>query len=462
MADSVPRRASALAPYRSALFVVASWVGLLGLGRAYRLWLRADDAIYRILSGFPALAQIAHHWLDVFTDSFSASYGVTVAAATLIVPLGFVLRLVARARVRAGASDPLAALRSWRDAHPALTLTLLAAFPVLTQLLWARNLWWRVSHYGVLANLAFFVAPVLYGWAQVRLMRSGARDLLAPTLPATTDAAPALDPDAIRFAAVAVTRETKGAVAGLAALTLGVAAWVATRPILDLFRDPHVLTVLASYVGVAAVSALVFRRASRIAVGVDGIYVGGSSRPCFYAYRGLDEVRVRNGDIELVKRERVVLRLQLHGQDATRREAIVARITDALARAKEVDRDAAAHFVTSRSTEKVSDAVQGKLDYRMPSVSEDALWSLVEGQGVDAPTRQAAAEALSRRGVSGDRARFRVAAAHCADPRVRVVLEDLGSDVEEAGEPRSAARLRGGPGEEQSTGGGRQRGHAAQ
>jgi hypothetical protein len=437
---------------------------MIWLLRERWLWFRADDAIYRVLSGVPALAQIAHHWLDVFTDSFTASYVVTLAAATLMVPLGFVVRLVARARVRAGASDPLAALRSWRDAHPSLSLALLAAFPALAQLMWMRMLWWRVSHYSVLANLALFVAPALYGWAQVRLMRGGARDLLAPTVTATTDAAPALDPDEIRFAAVAVTRETKAAVGGLAALTLGVAAWVATRPILDLFRDPRVLAVLAGYVAIAAASALVFRRASRIAVGVDGIYVGGSSRPRFYAYRDLDEVRVRGGDVELVKRGRVMLRLQLHGEDATRREAIVARIAGALARAKEVDRDAAAHFVTSRSTEKVSDAVQGRLDYRMPSVSEDALWSLVEGQGVDAPTRQAAAEALARRGARGDRARFRVAAAHCADPRVRVVLEELGSGEEtaEEGEERSAARLRGGPGEEEGPGGGGQRGHAAQ
>ncbi|MGH7293989.1 MAG: hypothetical protein ACRELB_03600, partial [Polyangiaceae bacterium] len=89
--------------------------------------------------------------------------------------------------------------------------------------------------------------------------------------------------------------------------------------------------------------------------------------------------------------------------------------------------------------EKVSDAVQGRLDYRMPSVSEDALWRLVEGQGVDAATRQAAAEALARNGVAKDRARFRVAAAHCADPQVRVVLEELGTGDDASGSSDDAS-----------------------
>ena len=64
----------------------------------------------------------------------------------------------------------------------------------------------------------------------------------------------------------------------------------------------------------------------------------------------------------------------------------------------------------------------------MPSVSHDALWSLVEGAAVDATTRAAAAEALVRTGGEPERARLRVAAAHCADPRVRVVLEELADD----------------------------------
>jgi hypothetical protein len=124
----------------------------------------------------------------------------------------------------------------------------------------------------------------------------------------------------------------------------------------------------------------------------------------------------------------VALRLQLHGEDATRRDAIVARIHEALARVKDVERDAAANFVTSRSTDKVAESARGGGDYRMPSVSHEALWSLVEGAAVAAPTRTAAAEALVSTGGEEDRDRLRVAAAHCADPRVRLALEQLADD----------------------------------
>jgi hypothetical protein len=141
----------------------------------------------------------------------------------------------------------------------------------------------------------------------------------------------------------------------------------------------------------------------------------------------------------------VVLRLQLHGEDATRRDAIMARIHEALGRVKDVERDAAANFVTSRSTDKVAQSARGGGDYRMPSVSHEALWSLVEGTAVAEPTRTAAAEALVGTGGVPERERLRVAAAHCADPRARLALEELADD-EVYGEPqtrtsRSPARM---------------------
>jgi hypothetical protein len=69
-------------------------------------------------------------------------------------------------------------------------------------------------------------------------------------------------------------------------------------------------------------------------------------------------------------------------------------------------------------------------------VTPDALWALVEGAGVDATTRMAAAEALAGAGDPG-RERLRIAAAHCADPKLRVALAELG---EEEREERPEAR----------------------
>ncbi|HEY8086286.1 MAG TPA: hypothetical protein VIF09_00525 [Polyangiaceae bacterium] len=441
MAESAPRRRWSLGRWRSLFLVAVGWSSVYGLQRydaqAQQLHgFRLEDVAYRVLSGFPSLAHLVAHVIDMLTSLLAVNLMGTVGVATLLLPLAFAVRLVARARVRAGHADPLDGVRRWNGTRRG-AIALSTALPVLWQTFllaegfrWAGNnesLWLEVLVAGV----------VVFGFGQVRVARAGLRELLAPTLPSTDVTAPEVSPDEIRFAAVAVTRETKAAVASLAALTLGMVAFVATRPIAELFRDPRVLTAIAAYVGVAAVGALAFRRASRISVGLDGIYVGGTSRRRFYPYRDVEQVRVRGGDIELVRRDAVVLRLQLHGEDAARREAIVARIEEALARVKEVERDAAAHFVTSRSAKKVSDAAQGRVDYRMPAVSEDALWALVEGSGVDAATRTAAAEALAHRGKTVDRDRFRVAAAHCAEPKVRVVLEELGA--EEQGEVREVA-----------------------
>jgi hypothetical protein len=448
MPESAPRRRWSLGGYRSGVLMVTGWMAVWLFPKLTHA-LRLDDVIGRVFSGFPALEEYARHLRWFLEESTSVTLLVTALAATMFVPLGFVVRLVARARLRAGQGDLLDRARTWASRHPLGAAVSVAVLPILWQawLLAGHPFYWWLAFVQTLHFSGSLVgwpaqvaAAAVFGFAQVRIARAWTHDLLAPTMPSKTSEPLALEVDEILFSAVAVTRETKAAIAALAALTLGVIAFIATRPIGELFRDQRLIAVIVSYVGVAAASAFAFRRASRISVGVDGVYVGGTSRPRFYAYRNMDAVRVRNGDIELVKNERVVLRLQLHGEDATRREAIVARIEAGLAQAREVERDAAAHFVTSRSREKVSNAVEGKLDYRMPSVSPDALWSLVEGSGVDAATRTAAAEALAHSGGTVDRGRFRVAAIHCADPKVRVVLEELGSeDGEEAAASGGAA-----------------------
>jgi hypothetical protein len=181
-------------------------------------------------------------------------------------------------------------------------------------------------------------------------------------------------------------------------------------------------------VSVAATSAFAFQRASRISVGVDGIRVSGTSRTRFFAYRDLDEVREANGDILLVRRGRTLLQLQLHGPDAARRAAILDRIRAGIARVAEVERDGAANLVVAVSHDTVAKSLRGGTDYRMPSVSRDGLWALVEGAAVDGTARTAAARAILETGTSEERARVRVAAGQCADPRIRVALEEMADE----------------------------------
>jgi hypothetical protein len=449
MAEGAPIKRR-LGGFGSGVSLVVAWaVAILvakqwhGYGMLFqRMHDFVDVALYRVFSGFPEAQQVAHRVfesLEVFT---AGTYALTLAVATFAVPLAFVIRMIARARARAGHSDPLDRIRGWL-ASPLRRTALVAAFPIVSQAALLYGVWrpdWNPAYRAVMALVA--------GLAQLVVARAAWRAFLAPTIAARDgDEAPLdIGTDEIRFNAVAVTRETKAAVGALAAVTMGVVGWMVSLPTLALFKDPRVFTVVPVYVLLAAASALLFRGASRISVGVDGIYVGGTSRARFFAYRELDEARVKAGDIELVRGGRVVLRLQLHGADAARRDAIVARIHQALARVKDVERDAAANFVTSRSTDKVAQSARGGGDYRMPSVSHDALWSLVEGSAVAALTRTAAAEALVSTGGVPERDRLRVAAAHCADPQVRLALEELADDADDYGEPqtstsRSPARM---------------------
>jgi hypothetical protein len=431
----------ALRRWRSGLALGLAWAVPLLLFRwprvhAFDDWLR--DAIIRVLSGFPALQVFALQFAEALQDALFATYGVSLFIATLAVPLGFVVRMIARSRLRAGHADPLDRARSWTGAHPGWTALLVAAGPVALQSLLLRS----VEQGRGLSLVAWLVIAVAVGAAQWRVARGGLRALLAPTVEETdAAAADALDADEIHFDAVAVTRETRAAVGGLAALSVAAVAWMAALDIHTLYRDPRLFSVMIAYVVIAATSAVVFRRASRISVGVDGIRVGGTSRTRFFAYRDLDEARERGGDIELVKRGRVLLRLQLHGHDATRRGAILARMQGAIARVATVERDGAANFVSSARPGTVARAMRGGADYRVPAVSRDALWSLVEGAGVDGEARTAAARAIVEIGGAEERARLRVAATHCADPRVRVALEELADDEPPtAAEPLAAPR----------------------
>jgi hypothetical protein len=277
--------------------------------------------------------------------------------------------------------------------------------------------------------------------AEYGAARATVRAFLAPTLdPTQTETRIEIGPDEIVFDAVAVTREARAAVGGLAALSVAMVVWLAALPIATLFRDPRLFAAVAAYTAIAALAATAFRFASRVAVGVDGVLVKGTSRTRFYAYRGLDGARVANGDIELLRRGSVVVRLQLHGADAVRREAVLARIQENLERVQRGEHAVAAQLVSSSSKDQLARVASGGADYRAASLSREALWALIEGPTVGAEARRAAAEALSRTSDLAERARLRVAAEHCADPQVRVALSALAEGIAVEAEAERDAR----------------------
>ncbi len=433
---------SAWRRYRPGIALLLGWVGLLAFRHdvywAVSDWL--EKAIYRVLSGFPALAVSVDHLRWIFLQGLALGYAATIFLATLAVPFAFVLRMVARARIRAGHRDPLDRVRQFMVAHPRWTSAATAAVPAVLQWFWlnvpgAPNF--------ELHRVAYCAVAALLGAAQWRIAAAGLRALVAPTVERAAEDDERIDADEIHFAAVAVTRETLGMVGGLAALTLAAVAWMATMDLNRLYRDPRLFTAMLAYAAIAAVSALAFRQASRISIGVDGVRVGGTSRTRFFAYRDLDDVREERGDVLLVRRGRTLLRLQLHGPDATRRAAIVERIRAGIARVAEVERDGAANLVKAVSPDAVARSMRGGADYRMASVSRDGLWALVEGSAVDAEARTAAARAILETGTEEERVRIRVAAGLCADPRVRIVLEEM-ADEEAAAAPELRQRATGG------------------
>jgi hypothetical protein len=324
-------------------------------------------------------------------------------------------RYAAAVRVRRGKADPLESLRSGRMQR------LLGAAPWVVFVTTIARQWdW---------DAAKGLAAVAAGALGYFVARMCVRTLLAP---AQIESAGPKRADEIVFWAVPVTPRTRGAVRAFGAALLAMLAVVAVTGS-EWF--------LYAFMATAVLVPFAFRRASRIAVGIDGVWVRDASRVRFFAYRDLDEARAQGADLELVSRGRMVLRLQMHGEDATQRDEVIARVNAGIARSRDASSRGAEMIVQTVRTSDVAATTNGADQYRLPSISRDQLWQLVEGSTADASTRTAAAEALAITLDPGDRARLRVAATQCVEPRLRVTLEDLaGSDEEEDAERDAAQR----------------------
>ncbi len=225
------------------------------------------------------------------------------------------------------------------------------------------------------------------------------RDFLSAALAPLLDRAEIerKDADGLTFSAVAVTPESRAAVGLLAVVSVGVLGVLAGTRVG--FGETG-LSIALAYAGVAFVTVVSFQRASRIAIGLDGVRVSGSSLLRFHAYRDADSVDVtREGDVALRRHGKVVLRLQLHGEDVGRRAPIVARLRDAIARAHAPGGDAR-RLAEAASPALLAQAARGDGDYRSPAAPRDALWEVIE-----APSARGDARVRARAGARGGRGR---------------------------------------------------------
>jgi hypothetical protein len=374
--------------------------------------------------------------------------------ATLLVPLAALVRTVARARLRAGLADPLERVRRWLAGHPRGGRVLVAVPAALWLANWTRHValyvvgwrgstmygasgrsWWPLSmhEYYACGMVAAWCLAALAAVGIHALTRAGLRALVAPT-PVPDVAAAG---DRIVFDAVAVTPETRAAVVAMAALPfVSVGAIVAAS-----LGDAATIAALCAYVAVAVSGTIAFRRASRVAIGIDGVFISGTSRTRFSAYRDLDDARAVGGDLELLRAGRGIVRLQLHGEDAVHRTAILERLRASIDAVRQGEAaNGAGNVVATTSDGELARIAEGAVDYRAPALTREQLWSVVEGSAHAAPARIAAAKALATLRDPGESARLRVVADHCAEPGVRVELRELVYQTEEEEEGVASTR----------------------
>ncbi len=376
---------------------------------------------------------------------------IALVVGTVALPLLLLARTVARARLRMAGVDMLAPLRRWVSAKPRAVRALLAA-PVLVGLVasflgtdpdaellhsgpyWATWFWGAFHYLPLSENVLWVLGLWVFPAAGLLLaLRGSLRALVAPLADDAEGAAEAAD--GLLFSAVAVTPETRAAVGALALVSLAAVALFAALP-LGVLAGTAVPAALAAYLVGAIGATAAFQRASRIAIGFDGVLVTGTSRTRFFAYRELDDVEAApGGDLVFRRHGRVVLRLQLHGKDANRSRAILDRIRDGLVRAQHPGGGGAHGLADAASQARFARAARGDADYRTAGATREEVWELVEAPATDGPTRAAAAAALAPGLDSEGRARLRIAAQSCAEPAARASLLRVAAGEESEEEP---------------------------
>jgi hypothetical protein len=393
------------------------------------------------LIGYVFLTEGAGSWIPGSWQSSFLVLGFLGVAVTA--PVVYLARILARARLVSTGEDAFARLRQRAQALPQTTRALLAA-PILLAFAVSFDDHFvsmfvlfqglppeRSVFEGLCALLVLWVAPALGAGLLGRAL------LLGLLTPLTGEAAgePA---EGFTFSAVAVTPETRAAVGGLLAITVAVIALYAGLEGRFVYSSEGVLGLIA-YVALAVGAAFVFQRASRIGIGFDGVLVRGSSRTRFFAYREIDTVEAtRWGDVLLRSDGHLVLRLQLHGPDEGRHQAIADRIQVGILRARDLRGGGSARLAEAVGTAPLARAAQGVSSFRAPGVSREELWELVEAPGTRGDARAAAAEALALGAGFEDRSRMRIAAERCADPSTRAVLERVAAGREDEEEDDGA------------------------
>ena len=390
-----------------------------------------DSVLYALAHLLPSIRLVIWILADSLHTLIEWTYPLFVLLGTLFGGAIAALRVARRARA-GSRRDPLLQLRDALRAHPQLA----SALPWLPFAYWLYALHWELTSgsgwwWGwdtVVSAVSMVLSSVVSTWVGKLLLR--ALDRLPKSADPETFSSSS---DETRFRAVAVTPRSQAIVAGALGLSAAMVAFVTTVNLGQIGCDSLALLVLA-YTVVVGFTARWFQVASTIRVGRDGVFVQGTSKTRFYAYRDFDAVHVSGATLHLRRGTRTVVRLQLHGDDLHRGAFLAERVEAALAAARNVS--------GAESLVAHGRAALGA-DYRNASLSREQLWELIEADGTAGDARHAAAAILAVSLDAGDRSRLRIAAAHTAEPRVRVALEAFAREAEDEEEsPALLALLR--------------------
>jgi hypothetical protein len=228
---------------------------------------------------------------------------------------------------------------------------------------------------------------------------------------------------------------------------LGVpAAWIGCIYVVEeMLRIREAPGWLATVAMIALVRAAVraVRRVfgpARLVIGADGVVVRGRFRDRFVPHARIAAVEVAAQRIELRLDDGSTVRAKARHLTQEEQVELSTRLEDARRafRAGAADQAALARLDRrGRAPAAWRDALRALLvdasGYREGSLSREDLLRVVESPAAPVERRIGAAVALSADGAPEDRARIRVAAEACANPRVRVALAQAASgEVEEA------------------------------
>ncbi len=230
--------------------------------------------------------------------------------------------------------------------------------------------WSRVPHPAVQA-LAIVAVGAGLAIAMGRTVLLAKRALLAPT---HRPASPPPDAERVEFSAIALTAFTRAATAGISGLaTVAVVATFAMLVTPSGYFGPYwweqpLQWALAALATATTGLHVAFRRMARVSVGIDGVRTLHGTGSRFVAYRDLAAVHASGIEVQLIRGERVVLRLQMHGADAKRGEEVADRIRDAIAAAREQTVGGVERVLRVESAARVATMAEGGADYRSPAV----------------------------------------------------------------------------------------------